>query len=614
MVAGSAIVAPGADAAARAWREVSGQEAGDVELVHEREKSSVYRLDRRIVAKRAKPETVAVERVVYEQLLPALKINSGYLGSFEGEESHWLFLDDAGGVPYEFYSESHPEAVGTWLGSLHGLAAAVVDEFALPDRSVGYFLGRLARARDAVVRRLGEERLDAAGEAILRRAIEQCDRLESYWPELERFETEIPPTLVHGDFAASNVQVWGSVVIVFDWEKAGRGFPAVDLIRGLDLARYRDAYGTVDDETVEQLARYAKILRPLTHEWARKSPEKIERYHAHMGDAMAALGWESSWEADRAKRVAFRSTFPADEELCGRLTEVFGDRVTVFGREPNPQRSTFPSEIVRCLAGGVEQPPLLCKYGLSHKHAAHGHRAGSRYEADVYERELAPRGLGPSFFGATTIDDRTWIVTEYLDGAVRLDWTDPVPAFLSAATWVGGFHRMLAEEPPAFLRAYDREYYGGWARRTLSFAGPLRDRHGWLEQVCRAFEATAVPLLLESPTVIHGEYTPHNVLVRGEQILPVDWESAAVAAGEIDLAALCDGWPADLVQRAEAAYVEARWAGLPPCEFGRRLAAARMYWALRWLGERADWTLGAKCAQRWPRLHAAAAALDLVAG
>ena len=81
-----------------------------------------------------------------------------------------------------------------------------------------------------------------------------------------------------------------------------------------------------------------------------------------------------------------------------------------------------------------------------------------------------------------------------------------------------------------------------------------------------------------------------NILVRDGSVHPIDWESAALAAGEIDLVALIDGWPDDVVERALAAYVDARWGGQAPGDFASLCDAARLYVGLRWLGDRPYWT------------------------
>jgi hypothetical protein len=66
---------------------------------------------------------------------------------------------------------------------------------------------------------------------------------------------------------------------------------------------------------------------------------------------------------------------------------------------------------------------------------------------------------------------------------------------------------------------------------------------------------------------------------------PADWQSAAVAPGEIDLAALTHSWPRSVVARCERAYRASRWPGGTPRDFGEILEAARLYMNLRWLGD-----------------------------
>ena len=83
----------------------------------------------------------------------------------------------------------------------------------------------------------------------------------------------------------------------------------------------------------------------------------------------------------------------------------------------------------------------------------------------------------------------------------------------------------------------------------------------------------------------------NNILYSGGVIYPIDWESAAVAAGEIDLACLTEGWPPRVVRECERRYREARWPDGAPADFERRLGAARLYLAFRWLGEEPDETV-----------------------
>ena len=162
-----------------------------------------------------------------------------------------------------------------------------------------------------------------------------------------------------------------------------------------------------------------------------------------------------------------------------------------------------------------------------------------------------------------------------------------------AAAWIGRFH---AEVPvPAWngLTTYDSGYYAGWAERTLEFAAGSSRRAPWLAQLCAGFVELAPELAAEPAVVVHGEYTLKNVLVHEGTIRPSDWESAAIGIGELDIAALTDHWPG-ISPDCEHAYREARWpGGEGDGGFERRLALARLYTQLRWLGDRPEWTRAA---------------------
>jgi aminoglycoside phosphotransferase (APT) family kinase protein len=100
--------------------------------------------------------------------------------------------------------------------------------------------------------------------------------------------------------------------------------------------------------------------------------------------------------------------------------------------------------------------------------------------------------------------------------------------------------------------------------------------------------------VLDTPPrcLVHGELYPGNLLVGEFDVRPVDWQSVAIGRGEIDLASLLEGWSRvvptdDLV----ASYRRRRWPGGAPEDFLDALAAARLYWPMRWLGDRPRWTL-----------------------
>jgi hypothetical protein len=284
--------------------------------------------------------------------------------------------------------------------------------------------------------------------------------------------------------------------------------------------------------------------------------------------------------------------------LLSRLTGATPTRpLRVLGCRPINE-GTFPSQLVECRRGRGRILRLFCKHGTGVENTGHGHRGGPPYEAQVY-RYLADASASslPPFRGSYD-DPKTggaWIVLDFLHGCQRIHLTcDPGNAMVLAAEWAGQFHtEQSASVKAAFsagISCYDRSFYQGWARRTRRFARPQRERFPWLDRLCRRFETLIDELIAAPQTVIHGEYYPKNILLHEGKIIPVDWESAAIGPGMIDLASLTEGWTRDVTNRCEQAYRRAYQPGTAEPDFERRLALARVYLHLRWLGDRADWT------------------------
>ncbi|MBU6401778.1 MAG: hypothetical protein KGS61_15785 [Verrucomicrobia bacterium] len=298
--------------------------------------------------------------------------------------------------------------------------------------------------------------------------------------------------------------------------------------------------------------------------------------------------------------------------LAAVLTAEEFPPMTVVDRKRPRYMSTFPNEIVTCRLGDGKARRLFCKYERGCNHNAHGHRGGLAYEAAVYRHVLQPlHTVRPEFVGAHTdgTTAETWLFLEYLDHCTRLKdirvrrkgISQPVAMSL-AARWLGKFHRSqqvrLGNVATAFLKRYDADYYAGWVQRAWAFARPVRRRFPWLAILCAHAHRMFAPLLAAPATIVHGEFYINNVLVRRKQVYPVDWESAAIGPGEIDLAALTEGpWAKAVVRRCERDYQRHRWPDTVPGRFAFTLDTARLYLHFRWLGERPDWTLGQK--HRW---------------
>ncbi len=312
---------------------------------------------------------------------------------------------------------------------------------------------------------------------------------------------------------------------------------------------------------------------------------------------------------------------PDSETLVSVLARILADnagslpRVTLLERKSNPRASTFPSEIVTCRADDQEELVLLCKYPSGRPDRSHDHRGGLARELAVYRRVLEPLGVTtPRCYGAEAAltGSGPWLVLEYVSGDKRMSQRRSP----SAAAWLGRFHRQAASHigtlPGGLFKTYDQAYYLGWARRTAEYAGHLHAAFPWLQSLCdRADRATAMIDRLPV-TFVHGEYYCRNIMRQQEMIRPIDWESGAIAFGEIDLAALTDHARPDVVEQCQAAYQRARWPEGVPTGFEERYNLARLYLQLRWLGDRPGWTTRQADRWRFEELRVAAERLGLL--
>jgi hypothetical protein len=286
----------------------------------------------------------------------------------------------------------------------------------------------------------------------------------------------------------------------------------------------------------------------------------------------------------------YPTELPSHDELTtalGRLLPSSG--VDVVTRRPNAYTSSSRSEVVTIHTGAGDTLELLVKYERREADPFPSCRHGIDYCARVYQAVVAAAPLqhlltlGTIRIGAGSLPA---LVLEHLDGAFRVGEAPEVSGILSAAEWCGCFHRWAeprhASVDLAFLARYDADYYRAWADRCVRLAASAANAPRWLERLCADYRSMAVTLATAPATIIHGEMSPQNVLWHDGEIYPIDWESAAIGPGEIDLAALLFGWPDETIGRCIDAYWEARQVP-PPAEFPARWAAATLYTALRWL-------------------------------
>lgn len=304
---------------------------------------------------------------------------------------------------------------------------------------------------------------------------------------------------------------------------------------------------------------------------------------------------------------------PSSRALERSLETALGEPggVALTSREPNSYASTFPSDIVTCVAGS-RTITVLCKYEVPRDRGLRGVPVGVRYESAAYRFAVEPSRLtAPKWYGLFRDEPAgpAWLVLEFLADTFRLDKSPERGGLSRAAHWIGSFHRfhdLRAKAPPGCLNRERRASFQACVARAVDRCEELREGYPWFRPLAREYEAVFCSLFARRPTVIHGEYYPANVLVRDGSVFPVDWERAAVSAGEIDLAALIEGWKPEEVRLAKESYVDARWGGEAPDDFAESVEAARVYMHLQALGDLVPGPFKAKDEWRFQHLEAVA--------
>lgn len=291
-------------------------------------------------------------------------------------------------------------------------------------------------------------------------------------------------------------------------------------------------------------------------------------------------------------------SFPETQKLSPHLerfvnkAHVPHNMVTLLKRKPYDYRSTSPVEIISCRLNNGETIYLFCKYSGNHTQYSYGHRGGVEYETTIYKNILSKIPLQSArFYGSYKEKNKEIIlIIDYLKGSKLLKDAHTTQNFGKAAAWIGGLHKMYESKPPKGIKLYDNDYYMIWLTGVENMLGKLIKKHPWLPSVCRYFRENMHLLSGSTQTFIHGEYYTKNILVKKGDIYPIDWESAAIGPGEIDLASLIEDWDEERKNIALKKYTQARWpdGNFSENEFEKRMLLVRIYFFLRWTGEYDD--------------------------
>jgi DNA-directed RNA polymerase specialized sigma24 family protein len=318
--------------AVKAWSQLGPEriEPVAVEVVKPKRRSALYRLvgvgtgGSAVLAKKCPAATAAVEKSIYLELLPRLPCPTlrcyGWVKEPQ-DDWWWQFVEDLEGLEYSPLSDEHRELAGRWLGTVHSAAMRTGFDVRLPRRDPSHYLRLLRTSRARLKDLLTNPALSKEDLQVLRRITSQCDIIESRWDELENLCSELPRTLVHGDFVAKNVRVKitrsGPAFVVFDWGIAGWGVPATDLAQftgrtvSPDFAAYCSAMEScgmpLDVRAVQGLAQCGKFFRlldaiswacsALSHEscsfW-RRPMSLLTKYEVQLGEALREVRWSDS--------------------------------------------------------------------------------------------------------------------------------------------------------------------------------------------------------------------------------------------------------------------------------------------------------------------------------
>ncbi len=288
-------------------------------LKPEKKRSAVYRLQgigpgpSSVIAKRGRTGRVAIELLVYRQVLPCLSVATlRCYGSVDDQEPGlaWLFLEDAGDEPYAAADSEHRVLAARWLAALHATTALHSSSLSacLPGRGIDYYRKIVSLARETIHEGITNPACSDADVGTLDALMCSCDILESRWSKVDAICRDVPDTLVHGDFGAKNVRIRpgrdGLELLPLDWDSAGWGIPAIDVSQA-DGAAYWSAVRDYRPELEpDALAPFSAIGRmflalesitgeadPLRGDWVDNVMRKMRYYESEMAKAFQIAGW-----------------------------------------------------------------------------------------------------------------------------------------------------------------------------------------------------------------------------------------------------------------------------------------------------------------------------------
>ena len=250
---------------------------------------------------------------------------------------------------------------------------------------------------------------------------------------------------------------------------------------------------------------------------------------------------------------------------------MIGSDVSITNRELSRYRSTYAIEKVSVT---TEEGPLdlVCKYGPANPGQRGGHLRGPAYEGDVYQHLFpSPHLATPPCYGTFGLDEEAVCLVLGEVPGYRVHHSTYPRGLVWACRDLARFHRWTTHGLPKRHNVFNPAHLTEVVK-DLSQTSMVPSR--FLSSM-----ATVIATLARARTsVVHGELYPQNVIVNETGPVVIDWESAGLGPGVLDLAVLTQGsWDPDLVAECEDVYWQQR--AEADHELARRDLAAARVWA-----------------------------------